>query len=167
MTKNNVVNSPATNPSLYRVETTVVGFKYGGAIFDNVVIAWFTERAETIIPYNTAIEDYDNLTEEERRYPEAAIHEIFIENEAVLLKQFLDEHRGGITIIEKIPLPIEKDAMPFGSVAVGGLKNLLTLSRSQDYTLDFFCMGYFNVRGCPLKLDEDDMYLELLTSSPS
>jgi hypothetical protein len=123
----------------------------------NVQIQWFVdERPRRLfgaggsanVTYHGAIKHYDPdhpLTE----YAQTALAEYFTEGEASAFVEWLKAHRNDTTAtVEQATLPIEKNAMPFSAMPVGGENDFLMTGRSADYNLPFKVWGYFDLRGC-------------------
>jgi hypothetical protein len=137
---------------LFNVGTTAK--QYGGC--KGVAFCWFrTEGPSEPRPYGELIENY----EPGNVYAEGAIDEMFTEDEALLLKEYLDRtYTGaGVTVIEEQPLPIPNNTMGCGAIPVGDGNDFHMLDRNPEYSLPFKVWGYFDLRGCTL-IDNGDTY---------
>ena len=137
---------------LYYVTTTAKKF----SDCKNVTFNWF--RAEAPAErrrYASLIEGY----EPGNAYAEGLIDELFTEDEALQLKEYLDQVHGkeGPTLIEEMSLPIPNNMMGHGARAVGGGDDFYMLSEDPEYSLPFKVWGYFNVVGCTL-IDNGDTH---------
>ena len=127
----------------------------------NVHIAWFIERGESKPhrPYAELIKDYDPSSWECQQYTEGAIDDMFTEEEAVQLKEYLERANGdqATTTIHEVELPIEKLEMSPGAMPAGGGCDFLMLFKRAGYPLPFEVWGYFDLRHCE-SLDGSDVY---------
>jgi hypothetical protein len=148
-----VTTNVAPKQRLYSVSTTARDFKgYKDVVFD-----WFRDGAPAERRnYATLIEDYDP-TDSMACYAEGCIDELFTEDEALKLKEYLDRVNGkeGPTTIEEVRLPIPNNTMGTGAIPVGGGQDFLEIYRRREYSLPFKVAGYFDLRGCE-RLDEPD-----------
>jgi hypothetical protein len=122
----------------------------------DVVFSWFrTEKPSEWRPYGELIENY----EPGNRYAEWAIDELFSEDEALLLKEYLDRTYAdaGVTVIKEQSLPIPNNVMVFGAMAVGGEDGFCMLDKDPEYSLPFKVWGYYDLVGCEL-VDGSDVY---------
>ena len=130
---------------LYHVTTLVK--KYRDC--KNVAFQWF--RCERRVPrsYADLIENYDLADD---RYAEGCIDEMFELDEALALKDYIDQNYGeaGITTIKKAKLPIANNTMGVGEIPVGGSQDFHMLDKAPGYSLPFKVWGYFDLRGCEL-----------------
>ena len=137
---------------LYYVTTTAKKF----SDCKNVTFNWF--RAEAPAErrrYASLIEGY----EPGNAYAEGLIDELFTEDEALQLKEYLDRVHGkeGPTSIEEMSLPIPNNMMGHGARAVGGGDDFYQLFKEPEYSLPFKVMGYFDLVGREL-VDGSDVY---------
>ena len=137
---------------LYYVTTTAK--KFSGC--KNVTFNWF--RAEAPAErrrYASLIEGY----EPGNAYAEGLIDELFTEDEALQLKEYLDQVHGkeGPTLIEEMSLPIPNNMMGHGARAVGGGDDFYQLFKEPEYSLPFKVTGYFDLVGREL-VDGSDVY---------
>jgi hypothetical protein len=108
--------------------------------YKNVPFVWFREgkRPGPPRPYGELIKDYD-VNDEYRFYAEHYIDELFTEDEARQLKDFLDSEYGedATTTITEVQLPFDKNLAGVGSLAVGGGDDFYMLSKAPGYSLPF------------------------------
>jgi hypothetical protein len=137
---------------LFSVQTVTA--QYSGC--REVTFNWFRniERDEDrpSRPYAELILDYDP-NDEYAHYTEAAVDEFFTEEEATLLKQYLDENHGehSQTTISKYDLfPVTTNLVGYCCNAVGGGDDFYLLDKETEYSLPFKAWGYFDLRGCEL-----------------
>jgi hypothetical protein len=130
--------------------------EYGGC--KDVTFHWFFagERSQPR-PYAELIKDYNV---EDHFYATSYIDELFTEDEARQLKDYLDREYGGqgmTTTIKEVSLPIVNNMAGVGSIAVGGGDDFYMLDRARSYSLPFKVWGYFDLVGCEL-VDGSDVY---------
>jgi hypothetical protein len=99
------------------------------------------------------------LADEENRYAEDFVEELFTWDEAQQLRGYLEQkHRDqGPTVIEAVSLPIENNWIGLGALAVGGGDDFYMLCKEPAYSLPFKVWGYFNLVGCTL-INNGDTY---------
>jgi len=140
---NSAGDSAMTN--LFQVTTIVKEFSG----HRNVRFDWFcAERKEPPIPYAKAIRDYDPH-DDDARYSEFAIDELFTRDEAKALKAYLDKHHGneGVTTIEQYDkLPIDMNTIGFGVLSMIHGGDYCSLWEEPGYSLPFHAEGYFDLR---------------------
>jgi hypothetical protein len=132
---------------LYSVTTTA--HEYHGR--RNVVFHWFrTEPRNEDRPYAELIQNYDGDL-----YSKDLIDELFTEQEACDLKEYIDRVHGdaGVTTIEEWKLPIHNQQMGYGARSVGGGDDFYMLDKDPEYSLPFGVNGYFDLVDCEL-IDE-------------
>lgn len=128
---------------LFHVTTTVNEF----AGCKGVPIRWFycDDRPQPR-PYAELIENYDP-NDERSCYPEGYIDELFTEDEAKLLKIYLEQQhdKGEVTTIRETSLPIRNRTMAFGACPAGGGIDFYRLYETPGYDLPFRVEGYFDL----------------------
>ncbi len=115
----------------------------------DVVFQWFynEDRQPGERPYAELIKGLDPNDDV---CAHGCIDEMFSEEEALRVKEYLDQtHPGTHTILEK-ELPISNTVLGFGEVPVGGGTDLYMLDKTPGYSLPFKVWGYFDLRGCEL-----------------
>jgi hypothetical protein len=133
---------------LYNVDTTAG--EYSGC--KDVNFHWFHsgKRSERR-PYAQLIEGYEP-TKKYVYYCEGYIDELFSEDEARQLKEYLDREHGDydVTTVSEAELPVLDNVMGVGAMPVGGGDDFYMLSKKATYSLPFEVMGYFSLVGCEL-----------------
>ena len=133
---------------LFNVQSLVRNFLYQGKRYEEVKINWFVlERKQGLVPFAAAIQDYGQLDEKERAFPEEYVNEQFSREEAETLKLYLDRQPLTTTQIEAIELPVAANASGcrrLSANAGGGA--FLPLYKGKGYSLPFKVEGYFSVR---------------------
>lgn len=130
---------------LYQVTTMVPEF----ACHRNVPISWCLIERTGLRPYAALIEDY-NPTADCRR-AEAAVDELFNEEQAAALKAHLDREHGPeiVTTVEEAKVPFPNNVIGcedmYGCSLMWGPLNLPT---TPGYDLPFEVWGYFDLRHC-------------------
>jgi hypothetical protein len=96
--------------------------------------------------YAELIKGYDDLENDLRVYAESYIHELFTQDEARQLKDYLDSEFGqhATTTITEVPLPVD-NIMGVGMLPVGGETDFYMLSETPDYPLSFSVWGHFDL----------------------
>jgi hypothetical protein len=142
---------------LFSVHSLARNFLYDGKQYEEVKITWFfLERKDPLTPYAAAIQDYGQLNEKERIFPEDYVREQFGHEEAEALKKYLDRRPDLDTRIEEVELPVSANASGCRRLARGGGNDFFILHREKTYTLPFKVEGYFSVRFTDLKVLGDD-----------
>lgn len=143
--------------NIFSVHSLIRNFQYDGKQYEEVKIAWFAlERQNPLAPYETAIQDYGQLNEKERVFPEEYVNEQFSREEAEALKKYLGRLPDATTRIEEIELPVPPNASGCRRLARGGGNDFYILHREKTYSLPFKVEGYFSVRFAELKVSGDD-----------
>jgi len=116
---------------------------------------WFRNEPATGRSYPDLIHNYQPGD----LYPESYVDELFAWDEANALKEYLDRDYGdaGITTIRQAVLPVPRDTMGLGAIAVGGGDDFYVLDKTENYPLPFSVWGYFNLVGCEL-IDGSGVY---------
>jgi len=144
--------------SLFTVHSLVRNFLFAGNRYEEVKINWFVvDRKQSLVPFATAIQDYGQLDEKERAFPEEYVNEQFSQAEAGALKKYLDRQPLTTTQIEAIELPVVPNASGcrrLTSNAGGGA--FLPLYKGKGYSLPFKVEGYFSVRFAEPMVSGDD-----------
>lgn len=142
---------------LFSVNSLVRNFQYQGKHYEEVKIVWFVlERKNPIVPYAAAIQDYGQLNEKERAFPEEYVNEQFSHEEAEALKKYLDHQPTTTTKIEAIELPVMPNASGCRRLAAGNGNDFLPLHKGKSYSLPFKVAGYFSVRFAEPMVSGDD-----------
>jgi hypothetical protein len=95
------------------------------------------------IPYEEAVSCYDG-----DQYSEFAVDELFTEDEAKQLIEWVRSRRGDATAtLIPVELPVQPNEMPFYAIPSGGGPDFLMISDSDDYDLPFKAKGFHDVRG--------------------
>ena len=144
------------NP-IFGVHSLVRNFNYQGKHYEEVKINWFVlERKKPLVPYATAIQDYAQLDEKERAFPEEYVNEQFSLEEAEALKKYLDRQPATTTQIEAIELPVMPNVSGCRRLAAGSNGDFLPLHKGKSYSLPFKVAGYFSVRFAEPMVSSDD-----------
>jgi DNA polymerase III delta prime subunit len=132
---------------IFSVNSLVRNFPYQGKHYEEVKVNWFVlERKNPLVPYATAIQDYEQLDEKERAFPEEYVNEQFSHEEAGALRKYLDRQPATTTQIETIELPVMPNVSGCRRLPAGGGNDFLPLHRGKGYSLPFKVEGYFSVR---------------------
>ena len=142
---------------IFAVHSLVQKFHYQGKYYEEVKISWFVlERKIPLVPYAEAIQDYAQLNEKERAFPEEYINEQFNREEADALKKYLDRQPTTTTRIEALELPVMANASGCQRLAAGSDCDFLPLHKGKSYSLPFKVTGYFSVRFAEPLVSGDD-----------
>jgi len=142
---------------LFGVNSLVRGFTYEGTQYEEIKVTWFVVGREVpLVPYADAIQEYEQLDEKDRAFPEGYINEQFSRLEAEALKKYLDRRPEVTTRIEVIDLPVMANASGCRRLERGGGNDFLRLHREKGYSLPFKVEGYFSVRFAEPKVSGDD-----------
>lgn len=142
---------------LFSVHSLAREFVYQGKQYEEVKITWFVvERQTPLAPYAEAIQDYGQLDEKDRAFPEGYINEQFSRPEAEALKKYLERRPDAATQVEEIELPVLPNASGCRRLPRGNGNDFYLLHREKSYSLPFKVEGYFSVRFAELKVSGDD-----------
>jgi hypothetical protein len=142
---------------IFAVHSLVRNFHYQGKYYEEVKVSWFVlERKEPLVPYAEAIQDYNQLDEKERAFPEEYLNEQFSLEEAEALKKYLDRQPVTTTRIDAIELPVMPNVSGCQRLAVGNGNDFLPLHKGKGYSLPFKVAGYFSVRYAEPMVSGDD-----------
>jgi hypothetical protein len=142
---------------LFSVHSLVRDFTYQGTQYEEIKVVWFVvERKAPPVPFETAIEDYAQLDEKARLFPEGYINEQFSRQEAEALKKHLDRRPGVTTMIETVELPVMANVSGCRRLERGNGNDFLILHREKSYSLPFKVEGYFSVRFAEPKILGDE-----------
>lgn len=142
---------------IFSVNSLVKNFQYQGKYYEEIKINWFVlERKIPLVPYAEAIQDYTQLDEKERAFPEEYLNELFSREEADALKKYLDRQPNTTTHIEKIELPVMPNVSGCRRLAAGSGNDFLALHKGKNYPLPFKVEGYFSVRFAEPMVSGDD-----------
>jgi len=132
---------------IFAVHSLVRNFPYQGKRFEEIKINWFVlERKNPLLTYAEAIQDYAQLNEKERIFPEEYVNEQFSREEAEALKKYLDRQPDTATRIEAIELPVLANVSGCQRLTAGGGNDFLPLHQGKSYSLPFKVSGYFSAR---------------------
>jgi hypothetical protein len=142
---------------LFSVHSLVRDFTYEGKPYEEVKVSWFVaERQTPLVPFASAIEDYGQLGEKDRAFPEEFVNEQFSKEEAEALKKHLDRRPTVSTRIEAVELPVAANASGCRHLPRGGGNDFLLLHKEKSYPLPFKVEGYFSIRFAEPKVSGDD-----------
>jgi len=142
---------------LFSVHSQVRDFTYQGTQYEEIKVTWFVvERKAPLASYESAIEDYAQLDDKARAFPEGYINEQFSRQEAEALKNYLDRRPGVTTTIDAVELPVMANASGCRRLERGGGNDFLILHREKRYPLPFKIEGYFSVRFAEPKVLGDE-----------
>lgn len=142
---------------IFAVHSLVRNFQHQGTHYEEVKVSWFfLERKKPLVPYAEAIQDYAQLDEKERAFPEGYLDEMFNPEEAEALKKYLDRQPAASNRIEAIELPVMANVSGFQRLAAGGDGDFLALHKGKKYSLPFKVAGYFNIRFAEPMISGDD-----------
>jgi hypothetical protein len=142
---------------IFSVHSLVRNFHYQGKYYEEVKVSWFVlGRTMSLVPYAEVIQDYGQLDEKERAFPEEYVNEQFGREEAEALKKYLDRQPGTATRIEAIELPVMANASGCQRLVAGNGNDFLPLHKGKSYSLPFKVAGYFSVRFAEPMVSGDD-----------
>lgn len=143
--------------NIFSVYSLVCNFLYDSKQYEEVKINWFVrERENPLAPYETAIQDYAQLDEKERVFPQEYLNEQFSREEAEALKKYLDRRPDTTTRIEEVEFPVSPNASGCRRLPRGDGNDFFILHKEKAYSLSFKVEGYFSVRFVELKVSGDD-----------
>lgn len=141
---------------LFHVVSIANNVQYNKVSYDNVTIDWFVvDRKKPPVPYENSIFNYHNLPQKQRENPEAFINELFTEDEALQIKEYL-EKRNNVVKIDPAELPIADIKKGHKSFEVAEGTGFYVLHRKENYPFSFKVEGFFNVNLADESLKADD-----------
>lgn len=141
---------------LFHVMSVANNVQYKKTSYDNVTIEWFVvDRKEPPVPYRDSIFNYHNLSEEQRENTEAFISELFTEDEAQQIKEYL-ERRNNAVKIDPAELPISDNKKGHKSFKVTEGTGFYVLHKKEHYPFSFKVEGFFNVNLADESFQADD-----------
>lgn len=142
---------------IFSVHSLVRNFLYRGTRYEEVKVNWFIlDRERPLVTFAEAIQDYAQLDEKERAFPEDYLNEQFSLAEAEALKKYLDRQPLTTTRIDAIELPVMPNVSGCRRLAPGQDGDFMPLYKGKSYSLPFAVAGYFNIRFAEPILSGDD-----------
>jgi hypothetical protein len=139
---------------LYSVVTMVKEFK----ACRDVELVWFRcQKSDRQHSYADLIENYDQTRSkpmdtsgddfpDDLMDAEAQVEQLFTEQEAKQLKDYLNQNHDDPTTISEAKLPIQQNTMGFGAIPCGGGCDCLIVYERPGYPLPFKVMAYYDLR---------------------
>jgi hypothetical protein len=142
--KNREKRSRDEAPRLFRAYS-IGDFSKGEMIYSEVKFNWYClERSMAHIEYHTAIADYEDLSDRDRRSLERTTDRYFTDIEIQMLREYLASSFGLGLETDGISLPIhEKDVLFEEGSSV--IYDFLELSEKKGYRLPFRVWGYYTL----------------------
>ena len=134
---------------LYRVYSTVDGWKHRHWFFDGVTITWLARRVAKDRYRPPWVEEpvVDVRTGEKNFYLASAVDELFTREEAEAFVAYLKERYGDDTArMWEYPTPVPACNMGLGDIPVGGGVSTCLVQWKEGYPFDFEVEGYYDLR---------------------
>lgn len=143
--------------TLYRVNSTILDFHYGGCIYLEMPINWFVKARKNPIPrYEDGILRYSQ--KKDTALEEKSLNEHFTYSEALAFCSYLFEARYLQSQIIKAELPICACSLTiYDTDKLDTGKDLIKLSESRDYNLPFEVWGCFDIAGTTWRDPDEDL----------
>ena len=126
---------------LYRPVSEGCTISEPSTVYENIAIKWLMyDREKPVIPYEIGIEEYDGELPHVRR----ALDELFTEDEAKALSEYLSRTKGISCQMQEEELPLHPRAMGYidGYDINCGITFLYELYEEPGYDLPFKVLAY-------------------------
>jgi len=131
---------------LFRVTSKAYDLPHKGRIYDAVEIFWFVVyRVNSAISHEQLIKNYVQDLNNLDYVSENNLYELFTEEEAGALKEYLLKvHEKGYKIKE-VDLSLEVYTLGYGDMILEEKEGYYKLNEEDRYNLPFVVWGYYNV----------------------
>lgn len=141
---------------LFQVMSVANNVQYKKKSYDNVTIEWFVvDRKEPPVPFRDSIYNYHNLPEDQKKNTESYIKELFTEDEAHKIKEYLEKRNNAVKI-DPAELPISDIKKGHQSFEVTEGTGFYVLHKKETYPFSFKVEGFFNVNLADESYKADD-----------
>ncbi|HSE83135.1 MAG TPA: hypothetical protein VLB01_01140 [Thermodesulfobacteriota bacterium] len=131
---------------LFTVKSRVSKFIHRERVYDFVEFQWFVVYRETsTFSYDELIESYRNKLDNSYYISESNISELFTEEEADALKEYLLRTLNHECEIEEANLLIESYTLAYEDIILGHEEGFYRLNEEEGYDLPFIVWGYYDV----------------------
>jgi hypothetical protein len=131
---------------LFRVVSTVNNFPHRGRTYDGVEIHWFVVyRENPIASYEKLINGYLKDRDNPLYISEKNLQELFTEEEADALKEYLSKKHGEECDIREADLSTEIDPWGYGDKTPAYREGFYRLNQEDGYDLPFVVWGYYDI----------------------
>jgi hypothetical protein len=149
---------------LYQIYSMVTNFRYKDLYYDNVKVNWFvTERKMPQIPFEKAIEDYEQLPFIARVNPENYIKQSFTVEEAMLFKKYLSTAQKIRAVVEGFSLPVKGNVRGYRDTPPPPGTDFIILHKKAGYNLPFKVEGIFNLKMADEQIVGDDHSITIVS----
>ena len=131
---------------LFTVKSRASKFIHRERVYDFVEFHWFVVYRETsTFSYDELMESYKNKLDNSYYTSEGNISELFTEEEAYALKEYLLRILGHESDIEEANLLLESYTLPYEDIVLGHQEGFYRLNEEEGYDLPFVVWGYYDV----------------------
>lgn len=131
---------------LFTVKSRASKFSHRERLYDFVEFHWFVVYRETsTFSYDELIESYKKKLDNSYYFSESNISELFTEEEACALKEYLLRTLDYEPIVEEANLLLESYTLPYEDIVLGHQEGFYRLNEQEGYDLPFVVWGYYDV----------------------
>jgi transcriptional regulator CtsR len=130
---------------LFRVTSKVNKFSYQKRVYDSVEICWFViHRENSSVSYVELIKNYGKEVNNSQDMFENNIKELFTEQEANILKEYLHRKHKQKCEIKRAELLLEAYTLGYGDLVPDSGEGFYKLNDEDGYDLPFVAWGYYD-----------------------
>ena len=131
---------------LFRVTSKVNNFTYHKRVYDSVEICWFVVHRKTpFASYVQLIKNYGKELNNSHHIFENNIKELFTEQEANILKDYLNRDHKLECEIKKADLLLEAYTLGYGDIVPDYGDGFYKLNEEDGYDLSFVVWGFYDI----------------------
>lgn len=131
---------------LFTVKSRVSKFSHRERIYDFIEFHWFVVYRETSpFSYDELIEDCRKRLDNSYYISENNVNELFTEEEAEALKEYILRTQNQECEIEEANLLLESYTLAYDDIVLGHEEGFYRLDEEEGYDLPFVVWGYYDV----------------------
>lgn len=131
---------------LFRITSKVNKFTYQKRVYDPVEICWFVvHRATPFVYFEQLIVSYGKDLYNSHHFFENNIKELFTEQEANILKEYLLRTHKQECEVKRADLLLEAYTLGYGDIVPGDGEGFYRLNEEDSYDLPFLVWGYYDL----------------------
>lgn len=131
---------------LFRVTSKVNNFSHQNRVYDSVEMCWFVVHRESpFVSYEQIIENYGKQLNNSNPVFENNIKELFTDEEANLLKEYLLRANKQKCEVKRADLLLEAYTLGYGDLVPDYGEGFYNLGDENGYDLPFVVWGYYDI----------------------